>query len=62
MNTINLLRLWLKLPGNTKSLMASRLGYETSTAIALWLSRGQIPKHQESRVLTIIKEKKNVSN
>ena len=44
------LKKWLKQPGNSKAKMATLLGYESSTTINNWLTRGRIPKREIERV------------
>ncbi len=57
MSTIAKLKAWLKKPGNSKALLAGKLGYDTSNAVEKWVVRGRIPRHQEARVLEIIEGK-----
>lgn len=52
------LRRWLSVPGNTKTLIASALNYDSSTTINNWLSRNRIPKRELLNVLKIIEGKK----
>lgn len=41
---------WLAKPGNTKAVLSSRLGYETTDALSKWLSRNRIPQHRHADV------------
>ena len=56
METISILKKWLKKDGNTKAKLAYLMGYESSLVIDKWLSRQEIPAKAEQYFFTIIKQ------
>ncbi len=51
------LETWLSKDGNSKLILASKLGYKSSNTIQMWLYRGSIPEWQRYRVDQIISSK-----
>jgi len=41
---------WLKKDGNTEALLASRLGYKSSTVVAMWFKRKNVPEYMRARL------------
>lgn len=56
--TLSKLESWLKVPGNTKAKLAYLLGYKTSNAISVWISRQKIPRQAELHFLKFIRKEK----
>lgn len=50
------IKVWLKKEGNSEALLASKLGYDSSMAIRMWLNRERVPKFQWQRVKEIVKQ------
>lgn len=52
------LKQWLKIEGNTLVKLASLLGYQTTGAVSVWLSRKKIPVYRREDVLRAINGEK----
>jgi hypothetical protein len=58
-NILKEINRWLKVRGNTKTLLAARLGYYSSATIDHWFNKKKIPHWQVNNINKIIKEKRN---
>lgn len=45
---------WLNKKGNTKALLAAKLGYSSSSVVQQWFRRNRIPAHMEKRIMEAI--------
>ena len=49
-NLLVFLRKWLKSPENTKTKLAKKLGYSSTSTISNWFSRSRVPEFQRERI------------
>jgi len=48
------LKKWLNQPDNTKTKIASKLGYKSTMAIHHWIERGKLPGPRRNEILKLI--------
>ncbi len=49
-DAVSLIKMYLKIEGNTHATLAAALGYKTSNTINHWLKIGRIPPHKLKEV------------
>ena len=54
--TLNGIKRWLKLEGNTTSIMAASLGFRCSVTINKWLERKRIPPYHVPHVQSFLRK------
>jgi len=55
MKEIRLIKKWLKIEGNTQSLLAERLGYSSRSTINNWIKYKRIPDYMKQSIMEICK-------